>query len=127
MRRYLISPAAERDIESILARTHERFGLQGRLRYEALLVRAILDVADDPRRTGSHIRAEIGPAARTYHLSHSRNHVEPVADRVHRSRRFLLYRIGSHGRVEIGRVLHEGMDLAQGLPAAYRPESSGAP
>ncbi len=59
MPRYLISPAAERDIESILAWTHERFGQQGRLRYEALLVRAILDLADSPQRTGSLTRPEI--------------------------------------------------------------------
>lgn len=118
MARYLISPAAERDIESILAWTHERFGLQGRLRYEALLVRAILDVADDPRRTGSHTRPEISPTVRTYHRWHSRNRVEPAADRVRRPRHFLVYRMGSEGGVEIGRVLHDSMDLARHLPIA---------
>ena len=122
---YLISPAAERDIESILAWTHARFGLQGRLRYEALLVRAILDVADDPHRTGSHTRPEIAPAARTYHLWHSRNRVEPPAERVRRPRHFLLYRIGCEGRVEIGRVLHGGMDLGRHLPVGYGPETTG--
>ena len=49
MCRYVISPAAERDMQSILEWTHERFGQQGRLRYEALLVSAIVDVADDPK------------------------------------------------------------------------------
>ncbi len=116
MPRYLISPAAERDVESILAWTQERFGQQGRLRYEALLVRAILDVADDPQRTGSHTRPEISPAARTYHLWHSRNRVEPAADRVGRPRHFLLYRKRSEDCVEIGRVLHDSMDLARHLP-----------
>ena len=58
MPRYIVSPVAQRDIESILAWTHERFGLQGRLRYEALLVRTILDVADDPERIGSQTRPE---------------------------------------------------------------------
>ena len=125
MPRYLISPAAERDIESILAWTHERFGQQGRLRYEALLVRAILDVADNPQHTGSHTRSEISPAGRTYHLWHSRSRVEPPAERVRRPRHFLLYRIGSKGCVEIGRVLHDSMDLARHLPADYRPETGG--
>ncbi len=117
----VISPAADRDIQSILARTHEQFGAQARLRYEALLVRAILDVSDDPQRAGSHTRSEIAPAARTYHLWHSQNRVEPASDRVHRPRHFLLYRTVEDGRVEIGRVLHDSMDLAQHLPDEYRP------
>lgn len=125
MPRFVISPAAERDIQSILTWTHERFGLQGRVRYEALLVRAILDVADDPRRTGSQTRSEIAPAARTYHLWHSRDRVEPAGERVRRPRHFLLYRTRDDGRVEIGRVLHERMDLAQHLPDDYGPQTTG--
>ena len=121
MAHYVISPAADRDIQSILAVTQEQFGTRGRLRYEALLVRAILDVAEDPQRTGSQTRAEIAPAARTYHLWHSRNRVEPASDRVRRPRHFLLYRNCDDGRVEIGRVLHDRMDLARHLPGEYRP------
>lgn len=116
----VISPAAERDIQSILAWTHERFGQQARLRYEALLVRAILDVVDDPERAGSHSRPEIAPAARTYHLWHSRDRVEPAGDRVRQPRHLLLYRTRADGRVEIGRVLHDRMDLAQHLPEGCR-------
>jgi toxin ParE1/3/4 len=41
----VIAPAAEHDIESILIWTHEHFGEQARLRYEALLVQAIVNVA----------------------------------------------------------------------------------
>jgi toxin ParE1/3/4 len=125
MARYAISAAAERDIHGILAWTHEHFGLQGRLRYEALLVGAILDVADDPQRPGSQIRPEIHPAARTYHLRHSRDRVEPAGDRVRNPRHFLLYRVRDDGRVEIGRVLHERMDLAQHLPKDYGPPIIG--
>ena len=125
MAHYVISPAAHRDIHSILAWTHERFGLQGRLRYEALLVRAILDVADDPCRTGSQARPEILAAARTYHLWHSRDRVEPASDRVRRPRHFLLYRTCEDGRVEIGRVLHDRMDLARHLPEEYGPSGGG--
>ena len=63
MAHYVISPAADRDIHSILVGSHERFGPQGRLRYEALLARAIFDVAEDPQRIGSQTRSEIAPAA----------------------------------------------------------------
>ena len=127
MHGFVISPAAERDILSILAWTHERFGAQGRLRYEALLVRAILDVAHDPGRPGSQTRSEIAPASRTYHLWHSRDRVEPASERVRRPRHFLLYRTRDDGRVEIGRILHDRMDLAQHLPDDFGPESAGQP
>lgn len=65
---YRLSPAAERDIETILAWTHEQFGERARLRYEALLVRAMLDIATDPERPGCHSRPELAPGALTYHL-----------------------------------------------------------
>jgi toxin ParE1/3/4 len=119
MPRCVISPAAERDIKSILAWTHEQFGEEGRLRYEALLVRAILDVAAEPNRTGSQTRPEIAAAARTYHLCHSQSRVRAAVGRVRRPRHFLLYRTRDDGRVEIGRVLHERMDLAQHLPENF--------
>ena len=41
MARFTLSVAAERDIVSILTWTHEHFGEQARLRYEALLVQAM--------------------------------------------------------------------------------------
>jgi toxin ParE1/3/4 len=119
---YTIAPAAERDIESILSWTHEQFGSEGRLRYEALVVRAILDVAEQPECAGSHTRPEIAAAARTYHLRYSRDHVDPAVGRVRRPRHFLLYRTRDDGRIEIGRVLHERMDLARHLPEDYEPD-----
>ena len=91
MPRQAISPAAQRDIEAILAWTEEQFGTQARLRYEALLTRAILDVFENPDRPGSHKRPEIAASARTYHLWHSRDRVEPTADRVRQPRHFLSY------------------------------------
>jgi plasmid stabilization system protein ParE len=38
------SPQAEQDIATILRWTQQHFGKRGRLRYEALLVRAIIDM-----------------------------------------------------------------------------------
>jgi toxin ParE1/3/4 len=120
MPRYVLSPAAQRDIESILAWTHEQFGASARLRYEALLVQPILDVAEDAERAGSQKRPEITPESRTYHLYHSRNRVEATAGRVRHPRHLLLYRVCGDGQIEIGRVLHDSMDFSQHLPEAYR-------
>lgn len=122
MPRYVLSPAAERDIEQILEWTHEQFGKQARLRYEALLVRSIQDVVDNPGRTGSCTRPEIAGAARTYHLRHSRDRVTGAPGRVSRPRHFLLYRARPGGQVEIGRVLHECMALQRHLPNEYRSD-----
>ncbi len=120
MPRYRLSPRAEADLESILAWTHENFGERGRLRYEALLVRAVLDVAHDPQRPGCHSRPELAAGAMTYHLLHSRDHVPQSTGRVKRPRHFLLVRMAADGCLEIGRVLHDSMDLERHLPEGYQ-------
>lgn len=116
MSQYRLSPLAEHDLEAILAWTHERFGDQGRIRYQALIGRAILDVADNPRRSGCQSRPELAPGAMSYHLLHSRNRVSKAAGRVRKPRHLLLFRIAADGTVEIARVLHDSMDLDQHLP-----------
>ena len=86
------------------------------------LAQAIIDVAADPSRPGCHMRPEIAANSRTYHLRHSRDRVARRADRVHKPRHFLLFRFADDGAVEIGRVLHDSMDLTRHLPADYRRE-----
>jgi toxin ParE1/3/4 len=120
MPEFFVSPLAELDVEAVLEWTKDRFGEDVRLRYKALLTRAILDVANNPELPGSHRRREIDSSARTYHVLHSRNHVDPQLRRIRRPRHFLLYRTRADGSVEIGRVLHEAVDLPQHLPAEYR-------
>jgi toxin ParE1/3/4 len=120
--RYRLSPQAEQDIEAIFEWTHAEFGEKARLRYEALLIQAIMDVAESPERAGSSGRPEIVASARTYHLRHSRDRVRKSAGRVQRPRHFLLYRSTNDGQIEIGRVLHDGMDLKRHLPEEYRAE-----
>jgi len=111
MFRLLISPPAERDIAAILRWTHEQFGESARLRYEALLVQAMRDVAENPDRLGSCSRPELAPAARSYHLYHSRNRVARGIGRVKKPRHLLLFRTRSDGALELGRVLHDSLDL----------------
>ena len=111
----IIAPTAQRDVESILVWTHEHFGELARLRYEAILCQAIVDVAENPDRTGCHLRTEIAAGVRTYHLWHSRNRVISKP-RVNQPRHFLLFRTRDDGHIEIGRVLHDSMDLNRYLP-----------
>ncbi len=123
MARYRLSPHAEQDIETILEWTHEQFGEKARVRYEALLITAIRDVTEFSERTGSRDRSEIAATARTYHLHHSRDRVKKSIGREQKPLHFLLCRISNDGHVEIGRVLHDGMDLARHLPEEYRSAS----
>jgi toxin ParE1/3/4 len=122
MPRYLIAPAAVEDIESILTWTDAQFGEQARLRYEALLVRAIIDLAEEPDRVGSSSRPEIAPFVRSYHLDHSRTRVTDKVGRVKQPRHFLLYRARTDGTIEIVRVLHDSMNLARHLPDEWRSQ-----
>jgi toxin ParE1/3/4 len=115
----ILSPAAEQDIESILIWTHERFGEKVRLRYEALLIRAILDVAQSPDRVGSVARPEIAQNVRTYHLYHSRNRVPAGVRRIGKPRHFLLYRVAQNACIEIVRVLHDSMELERHVPEEH--------
>lgn len=119
---FRLSPQAEKDIEAILNWSHDQFGERVRLRYEGLLSRAILDVAERPNRPGSQKRPEVADGAWTYHLRHSRDHVSRAIGRIRNPRHFLLYRLADDGRLEIGRVLHDGMDIARHLPPGYRSD-----
>ena len=126
MARFTLSAAAERDIVSILTWTHEHFGEQARLRYEALLVQAMIDIAENPHCPGSEARDEIAGLARTYHIWHSRNRIDKVPGRVHRPRHFLIYRVNDRQQIEICRVLHESVDLPNHLPTEYRRSPDAA-
>ena len=119
MLRLVIAPAAEEDIVKILAWSHEHFGDQARLRYEALLTQAIVDIAENPDRVGSVSREELTAGARTYHLWHSRQRIAKAIGVIGKPRHFLLFRLNAEGEIEIGRILHESMDLASNLPDVY--------
>jgi toxin ParE1/3/4 len=102
-------PAVERDIELALLATLRRFGVRKYDEYRALIRQAIRDIQADPDGPQSKRRSEIHRSARTFH----------IARRGRRARHFLLYRISEDGVVEFARLLYDGMDLEQHLPAGY--------
>ena len=114
MVRFRLSEAAQGDVLSILAWTHEQFGEVARLRYESLIVAALRDVAGQPDRPGSLVRPELGAGVRSWHLRLSRDHVKPGVQVVRRPRHFLVYR-SELLLVVVGRVLHDAMELARHL------------
>jgi plasmid stabilization system protein ParE len=70
-------------------------------RYRDTLVRAIGELANGPEVGGSKARDEIMRGLRTLH----------VARHGRRGRHFLLYRVAPGRIIEIGRILHGGMDM----------------
>lgn len=119
---FRLSAAAEADIVRILGYSQDQFGKLARLRYEALIVASLRDLAADPMRPASADRPELGFGVRSYHLRHSRERAWIDAARVRRPRHFLLYRFTRPDLVGIGRVLHEGMEIARHLPDGYGDE-----
>jgi toxin ParE1/3/4 len=116
-----LSALAADDIVAILARTEEAFGEAARVRYEALLTVCLGDIATNPLCLGSAARPEIGEGIRTYHLRHGRSRVQS-GGRVRKPRHFLLYRALSTDIVDVGRGLHDAMDVVLHLPPAYGEE-----
>lgn len=116
MPEFVLSPAASKDIFTILEWTEEKFGEAANLRYQKLLAIAITDVAKDPELVGSVDLGELKSGYRTYHLFHSRKKAARKGAKVREPRHLLLYRINSSGNIEISRVLHDSMELREHLP-----------
>jgi toxin ParE1/3/4 len=104
--RVRLGAVAEHDFVAILAWSVENFGKRQARIYRDTLLRAIGELADGPNVAGSRPRDEIMPGLRTLHIArHGR-----------RGRHLLLYRVGGEQTIEIGRILHDRMDLRRHPP-----------
>jgi toxin ParE1/3/4 len=126
MWRIRLSAPAEQDIENILEHSEANFGENARLRYEALLEAALYEISANPDRPAVRLRPELGPGIRTYHLFHARDRARTMNGVVKRPRHLLVFRISTPDILDIGRVLHDAMDLAEHLPAEYNKPSDPA-
>ena len=108
--RLRISTAAVRDIEQVLAHTLQEFGLRQYEQYKDLIRTALADIVANPNRPSAR-RPELHPDARTFHLA------RPGRD----ARHFLLYRVVGEF-VDVGRLLHDSMDLRRHLPKGFGPK-----
>ena len=112
MATYRLTHAAQDDIVSILAWSHEQFGEEARKRYEALIAVAIRDAATGGSDVGRTERPELGDGVFSWHLAQSRTRSRGGA--VHRPRHFLVCRRDGEVLV-VGRVLHDAMELRRHL------------
>ncbi|HJG91472.1 MAG TPA: type II toxin-antitoxin system RelE/ParE family toxin [Brachybacterium massiliense] len=107
---YRLSRAAEDDIVSILAWSQNEFGVDARHRYAALIAAALRDAAGRGLGAEPTARPELGPDVLSWHLARSRDH--STGGRVRQPRHVILCRWDGDV-LEIGRVLHDSMDLRQ--------------
>src|ERR1700737_2645902 len=106
--RVRLSAEEELDFANILKWTTENFGARQSRVYRDPLVQVIGKLADGPDVAGSKIRDEIMRGLRSLH----------VARHGRRGRHLLLYRVGPERIIEIGRILHDSMDLQRQPPFA---------
>ncbi len=108
MARYRLSRLAEADVAHILAISEERWGMEGRRRYAAIVAAAIRKLTDDPKGPATRDRTELSTGIRSIHLRHTRSH-DPEA-KVRHPVHVLYYRAVAPDLIEIVRVLHERME-----------------
>jgi toxin ParE1/3/4 len=113
-RKLRISKLAIRDIENVLAYTIRQFGERKQREYQQLIRRALSDIAADPDRLPAKPRVDIHPDARTFHIA------RPGRP----ARHFFLFRLAGSEFVDIGRLLHDSMDLRQHLPPGFESRGS---
>jgi toxin ParE1/3/4 len=113
--RLRLARPAQNDIEDLLAWSELNFGVTARRRYEALLTRALRDLAENPARIGVKQRPELGRRVFSYHLFHSRGRTS--THKVQSPRHLLLARMGEAGCIDILRVLHDAMEWSHHLPS----------
>lgn len=115
MARYRLTHAAQSDIASILAWSHDQYIAQARQRYEALIAAAVGDAATRHDDVGPTLRPELGDGVFSWHLARSR--ARSLGGPVHRPRHFLICRREGDVLV-VGRVLHDAMELRRHLDSA---------
>jgi toxin ParE1/3/4 len=115
MARFRLSRPARADVAHILDTSAERWGVEGRRRYAAILAAATRKVAVDPTGPATRDCAELLPGIRSFHVRHARSDKREA--KVKRPVHILYYRAIEPGCIEIVRVLHERMEPSRHVRA----------
>jgi toxin ParE1/3/4 len=95
--RYLLSPAAQADLEQIWDYTHDRWGVDQAEEYLRELQRAIERAAANPR------------------IGRDCDEIRPGYRKLAAGSHTLFYRVTAEGRIDVVRVLHQRMDVDRHL------------
>jgi len=94
----------------------EAFGEAARDRYAALILQAMRDVADNPKRPGVKNDTNVDPRALFYHLKYSRERVGSPTERVGKPRHVLVFEIGGNDVVHILGLIPDMIPFEIALP-----------
>lgn len=123
MAKYRLAAGALEQIGGILEWSEAQFGTLARERYEELLLTAMQDVADTPKRANVAwmrlTRMEVG----VYHIVHSRDRASDPPGSVGEPRHYFIFRIGPDDVVDILGFVHERMLLNRALRKILRSET----
>jgi toxin ParE1/3/4 len=108
-----LSLADETDVDDIVFWTADRFGETQARAYEDILKKAVFSLREGPSRAGSRPRPDIGP--RLYSL-----HIARIS---RRARHLIFFEVVSDNRIEVVRILHDGMDFQRHLPGHEAEET----
>ena len=114
MRRLIVAPRAQRDIDATLIDSETRHGRQAARRYRSLIALAIEALHEQPERPAAHA-AEVDDI-RLYALRTAARQLGPHSQ-VRSPSHVIAFRFDDH-TVEIIRLLHEAMDLPRHLGRA---------
>jgi toxin ParE1/3/4 len=120
MARFRLSRRAQIDLAQILGTSADRWGIEAKRRYAALLTAAMQKVAADPQGSNTRSRADLGSDLRSIHIRHARgdDREAKVGTPVH----VVYYRPVGADVIEIVRVLHEHMEPSRHFGEADDPE-----
>jgi toxin ParE1/3/4 len=117
MASFRLSLLARADLAQILATSVERWGIETKRRYAAVLAAGMRKVAAEPEAPATRDRVELSRGIRSFHL---RNALAGKAEaQVRRPVHVLYYRVVGPGLVEIVRVLHERMEPSRHIEATH--------
>ena len=116
--RLKLSRAARRELLDIAKWTFKEFGRAALLRYDALILQALIEIDRDPCLPGSReLPKSLGSGIRTYHIALSKSKVK--GDKVDSPRHVIVYRQLKDGKIEIINIIHEARDLSRHLPKNF--------
>jgi toxin ParE1/3/4 len=113
-RKLRFSKDAVADIEQVLNHTLRRFGAIKHSQYKELIRKALAEIAANPSGWPAQQRPEIHRDARVFHIGR----------RGKPARHFFLYRIAGDEFVDIGRLLHDSMDIRLHSPDGFESGES---
>jgi toxin ParE1/3/4 len=120
MARFRLSTLARVDLARILATSAERWGVEGRRRYSAILSAAMRKVAADPTGRMTRARPDLSSGIRSFHVRYARGDIPEL--KVRNPVHILYYRAAQPGLIEILRVLHERMEPSRHVETALADE-----